>query len=91
MNGARFDPSTQIILTLCQRRMQEVVTSDEPLLNMLVKSGEPIPMEMADQIAEVANVYFRAAAEIRRRHYLAVRPAAHSPSARTTCPGMARA
>lgn len=91
MSSMPFDPSTQIILTLCQRRMQEVMTSDEPLLNMLVKSGELLPMEIAEQIEQVANIYFRAAGEIRRRHYSAARPAAHSPSAQTSCRVVTRA
>jgi hypothetical protein len=91
MTPAPIHPGTQILLTLCQRRLQEVRTNDEPLLTMLVSSGETLPMDMAADIEAVANVYFRAAGEIRRRHYLAARPAERSPSARTTSRAMAQA
>ncbi len=75
-------PGTGILMTLCHKRIEEILTRDALLLDMLDGAGDQLPMELAAAIEQAANVYYRAAGRIRRRHDLVARPAEHSQSAR---------
>jgi hypothetical protein len=83
MSGAGQHPATRLLLGLCERRLDQTMAADQPLLAMLVENEDPAPLEMATLLDRFAAVYANAACDIRRRHYLGARHARRSPSART--------
>jgi hypothetical protein len=85
MSATALRPATQIMMALCQRKLQQTRVVEQPFLDMLVNGEDTLPVELAQLLDNIAAVYADAASDIRRRHYLGARRAKRSPSVRTPC------